>query len=291
MDLKQLEYFVAVVDEGNISAAAKKLHMSQPPLSTQIHLLEDELNCILFERGARKIQLTEAGRMLYNRASVMLEMSRLIKKELNDYSSGKKGVLRLGIVSSVSNAALDEWIADFHSQYPNISFEISEANTYELIDMLEANLIELAIVRSPFQADGMEIYSLKREIMNAVGNKMYFEGMGDKVSLKDIAEKPLIFYRRWENIFLSAFQDADVSPYVFCLNDDARTTASWADKGLGIGILPESAKSLLNNKDTVAYEIDDDRLLTQIYIVVHRNAYRSEIAKIFIDFVKDKCKI
>ena len=64
MDIKQLLYFVTVVDEGNISSAAKKLHISQPPLSTQIRLLEEELGSILFERGARKIQLTEAGRML-----------------------------------------------------------------------------------------------------------------------------------------------------------------------------------------------------------------------------------
>ncbi len=248
MDLKQLEYFIAVVDEGNISAAAKKLHMSQPPLSKQIHLLEDELNCILFERGARKIQLTEAGRMLYNRASIMLEMSRLVKKELTDYSSGKKGVLRFGIVSSVSDIALSEWITDFHRVYPDISFEIAEANTYELIEMLDANLIEMAIVRTPFQAEGIEIFPLKNETMIAVGNKTFFEELENKVTLKDIADKPLIFYRRWESIFLSAFAEIDVSPNVFCINDDARTTASWADRGLGIGILPESAKALLKIK-------------------------------------------
>ena len=62
MDIKQLIYFTAIVDEGNISSAAKKLHISQPPLSSQIHNLEQELGCVLFERGARKIQLTEAVR-------------------------------------------------------------------------------------------------------------------------------------------------------------------------------------------------------------------------------------
>jgi len=291
MDLKQLEYFISVVDEGNISAAAKKLHMSQPPLSKQIQLLEDELNCILFERGARKIQLTEAGRMLYNRASTMLEMSRLIKKELTDYSIGKKGVLRFGLVSSVSDIALNEWIKHFHRVYPEISFEIYEANTYELIDMLKSNLIEMAIVRTPFQADEIEVFPLKKESMYAVGNMKFFCGLGDKVSIKDLADKPLIFYRRWESIFLSVFDEEDVSPDVFCINDDARTTAVWAEGGLGIGILPQSAKSLIKNKDTVAYEIDDERLLTSIYMVVHKNAYRSEIAKAFIKFVKEKCVI
>lgn len=291
MDLKQLEYFIAVVEEGNISAAAKKLHMSQPPLSKQIHLLEEEFHCILFERGARKIQLTEAGRILYGRASAMLEMSRIAKKELMDYSRGKKGVLRFGIVSSVSDVALNEWILAFHQQYPDISFEISEANTYQLLDMLEANLIELAIVRTPFQSDGMEIVPLKKETMNAVGSRKFFRNLGERVTLKEIADRPLIFYRRWESVFNAAFAKAEVMPNIFCVNDDARTTAAWADSGLGVGILPESAGALLKNEQTEIHEIEDAGLLTEIYIVVHQNAYRSEIAKTLIDFVKNQCGI
>ena len=101
MDIKQLEYFAAVVEEGNISSAAKKLHISQPPLSTQIQKLEEDVGCVLFERGSRKIQITEAGNMLYRRAKTLIEMAELTKKELRDYNSGKHGIMRLGVVSSV----------------------------------------------------------------------------------------------------------------------------------------------------------------------------------------------
>ncbi len=68
MDLKQLQYFATVAKEGNISKAAKALHISQPPLSIQLKHLEEELGCVLFERGAREVELTEAGLLLYNRA-------------------------------------------------------------------------------------------------------------------------------------------------------------------------------------------------------------------------------
>ena len=95
MDIKQLIYFTAIVDEGNISSAAKKLHISQPPLSSQIHNLEQELGCVLFERGARKIQLTEAGEILYRRAQAIIGMADTVKRELTDYSSHMKGVIRL----------------------------------------------------------------------------------------------------------------------------------------------------------------------------------------------------
>ena len=74
MDLKQLKYFVTVAEEGTISAAAKKLFMSQPPLSTQMKLLEQELGCPLFERGQKHIRLTDTGKLLYDRAQNILKM-------------------------------------------------------------------------------------------------------------------------------------------------------------------------------------------------------------------------
>ena len=104
MELKQLSHFVTVVKEGTISGAARKLNLSQPPLSTQMKQLEDEFGCVLFERGSRKIQLTEAGQLLYERAVTMLELSEATRRELLDYNSGLTGALRLGVVSSVGRS-------------------------------------------------------------------------------------------------------------------------------------------------------------------------------------------
>ena len=91
MDLRQLRYFVTVAEEKNITAAAKKLYISQPPLSTQLHQLEQELGCVLFERGPRRIQLTEAGRMLYNRATAILQLTEQAQMELRDYTGSIVG--------------------------------------------------------------------------------------------------------------------------------------------------------------------------------------------------------
>ena len=76
MELKQLSYFVAVAEEGSITAAARRLYISQPPLSTQMKLLEQELGCQLFERGRSAIRLTEQGAILYRHALTLLEISR-----------------------------------------------------------------------------------------------------------------------------------------------------------------------------------------------------------------------
>ena len=101
MDLKQLSYFVKIVEEGSISGAAKKLFMSQPPLSSQMKLLETELDCTLFERGSRTIRLTEAGETLYNYSRSLLQLSNVAKQETMNAARHFNGVLRIGIVSSL----------------------------------------------------------------------------------------------------------------------------------------------------------------------------------------------
>ena len=106
MDIRQLIYFATIVEEGSISAAAKKLHLSQPPLSYQLKLLEEELHLQLLQRGARGVQLTEAGKVLYKRAQGILELTERTQKELQAMAGGFAGTLHIGTVSSSGASGL-----------------------------------------------------------------------------------------------------------------------------------------------------------------------------------------
>ena len=123
MELKQLQAFMAVVEEGTISAAAKRLHMAQPPLSCQMKSLEEELGTPLFWRGARHITLTPAGQALYKRAQQMQRLSETAKQEVAALRGKVQGTLRIGTVSS-SSARLLPYVRAFHAQYPEIRFEL-----------------------------------------------------------------------------------------------------------------------------------------------------------------------
>ncbi len=101
MDLKQLRYFTTVAEEGTISAAAKKLFMSQPPLSTQMKLLEQELGCSLFERGQKHIRLTETGRLLYDRAQTLLRMEASMRQDVEACARTEKDPYRGSFVGDM----------------------------------------------------------------------------------------------------------------------------------------------------------------------------------------------
>lgn len=242
MELKTLYTFVTVVQEGSISAAARQLHMTQPPLSAHIAQLEAELHTCLFQRGGRHIRLTSAGEELYRRAVPILEMARLAKEEVSRYSEGVEDTLHMGVVSSV--AALVGWLPIYCQAHPKVRFELFEGNTYHLLQQIRAGILQLAIVRTPFAAGELETVPLLEETLVAVGTEKWFcdenGQVPQEVSLSMLEQKPLIVYRRWEGVLSRIFERKGLRLHTFCCNDDARTTLTWAASGVGVGILPRS---------------------------------------------------
>ena len=286
MDIRQLLYFTTIAEEGSISAAAKKLHLSQPPLSYQMKLLEEELHLPLIERSARGIELTEAGRVLYKRAQGILELSELTRKEMLAMASGFTGTLHIGTVSS-SGASLLGWrIPAFHQKYPQIGFAIHEGNTFELMEMLESGLIELAIVRTPFHNDQLNCLYLSPEPMIAAGAASFFPaGMpsGQPISLELLGHAPVILYRRFEKILLSLCEQKGITPQVFCIADDARTTLMWAEAGFGVAVVPQSAYRIMPHHNMVYGELSEEDLHTRIAAVCKKGCSLSWAAQQFLE--------
>lgn len=296
LDIKQLEYFVTIVDTGNISAAAKSLHMSQPPLSNQMKLLEEELGLTLFTRGSRHIQLTEAGRILYNKACILLELTKSTMEELDSFKKGTTTTLKIGIASSVGNIFLKKWILPFHKANPNIHYEIIEANTYELLEYLKTSHLDCALVRTPFPSMPFKSIPLLEEPLVAVGKKNYFlqdnfptestfKENADSITLSDLCHVPILLYRRWENILLNVLKERNLEWNIFCKNDDARTTLMWVNEGLGVGIVPKSATDFANSQVTIIKNITDSTISSSIALVYNPNATHSNAAKEFINFL------
>lgn len=288
MDIRKLVYFVTIVEEGNISSASKKLHVSQPPLSSQLKILEEELGIKLMERGPRNITLTEGGKLLYKRAKNIIDLAEATKRELEDFENGIQGTLSLGTVSSSGAILLSRRVVEFHKNHPKIAFHIHEGNTYELLELLTAGIIEMAIVRTPFKMDKFNGVFLEEEPMIAVMRKDFDWNEDEKIiTLKALENKPVILYRRLKNLIVSSCNQDGFDPRIFCENDDARTTLMWAQAGLGIGIIPKSAFDIIKSENMVYKVIDNKELYTKIGAIWMKNRYLSSIAKSFIEVFKE----
>lgn len=292
MDIKQLSYFIAIAEEGNITAAAKRLHISQPPLSIQLKALEQELGVILVERGARSVTLTDAGRLLYKHACQIISLTNTAIKELEDFDNGVKGTLRLGTISSSGTALLNGRLQSYHRDNPHIDFEIHEGNTYQLLELLHNNIIEVAVIRTPFQSENIVCHYLEKEPMAAVAHRKFFENVKtQQISISDLAEFPLIYYRRYEQLIQAAFEKYRISPNVFCKNDDARTTLLWARAGMGVAITPQSAAEMIPDEQLVLKTIDEPSLFSRIAAVYRKNTPLSPAAVRFLELFEEQLRL
>ncbi|MTT32101.1 LysR family transcriptional regulator [Terrilactibacillus sp. BCM23-1] len=289
MDIRQLKYFLAVSEEQQITAAAKKLHISQPPLSHQIKLLEEELNVQLFERGSRNVQLTEAGTILRHRAEEILELIKLTIKELNDVNEGIHGTLSIGTVASSYSTVIPERLSSFHDKYPNVNFQIWEGDTYRITELLDNGVIEFGFIRTPYNTEHYDSLVLPHKAHNdpmiAVVNDNHnflSEIDVDVISLSAMKGKPIIIHRRYEERLVKACKKQTFKPDMVCVSDDIRSMLTMADAGLGIAIVPKSTIHLVANDHLIYKEINEPSLETTVALIWVRNRYLSATARHFI---------
>jgi DNA-binding transcriptional LysR family regulator len=284
MDIKQLKYFLTIVEEGQITAAAKKLHIAQPPLSQQLKLLEEELGVKLLERGPRNVKLTDAGRILRARAREILELSDSTVNEINDFKKGLKGTLTIGTTSSLGSLLLKNVISKFHKEYSGVKFSIREGNTFTISELLNKGVIEIGIVRTPFKSLNYGCKYMKKEPMIAAMTKEdCCDIKGKNITLYELGSKPIILYRRFEQLIMETCLENGVELEIFCKNDDARTALMWANAGLGVAIVPKSAFDLVCNEELIYKEIEAPKLVTSIVAIWIKDRYISSLAEKFIE--------
>ena len=283
MTLKQLKYFTAVAEERQITAAAKKLHIAQPPLSYQLAELEKELGVRLVKRGPRNVELTDAGELFFKRAQQILDMTASAAREAGSCGRGMRGVLSIGMVSSSGGIVPNRNMLAFTENYPEVRFEIHEGNTFAIIGMLEKGIVDLGVVRTPFPCERFHCRYSAPEPMEAVMPAGHVCGGESGVTLRELAEHPLILYRRFETLVREIFAEENLDPFVCCLNDDARTTYTWALKGFGVGIMPRSELMVLNREGLVSRDILCEKLVTRIAVIWERGRYLSPLARRFVE--------
>ncbi|QND83217.1 LysR family transcriptional regulator [Chromobacterium vaccinii] len=144
MELRHLRYFLAVADEGHFGRAAEKLHIVQPALSAQIRSLEEELGVTLFVRSTRKVELSDAGRILLIEARRMVEQAERAKSVMRRAARGETGVVRIGFVgNAVAAGRLSDDLLAFHAAWPDVAVELHEMAPAAQLEALLAGRLDV----------------------------------------------------------------------------------------------------------------------------------------------------
>lgn len=281
MDLKRLHYFVTIAETLNITKAAEKLHMSQPPLTYQLKALEEELGVTLFERSTRKMELTSAGSKFLERATQILDLVQLTTEEFRDLSSGVQTV-RIGFVASSAALLSPEKLKAFHRKYPDIHFSMKEGNTYEVLEYLHHGHIDIGLVRTPFNGEKYDITYLPDEPMIAVRHTPF---PTDRLALSFFKDKPLVLDKRFRALITESCLKEGFMPHIICEGEDSRSLIAWASADIGLAILPYSGRKFIHNSPLHYAVIDSHALNTKSAIVRRKENIYEDYLQAFIDLL------
>lgn len=289
MDIRQLRYFCAIAEEGQISRAAQRLHIAQPPLSYQLKLLEEELGVKLVDRNTRSLSLTQAGHVFYQRAEQILGMLQAAASEVKDVEYGVNGILAIGSPPAIGNIYIPERIARFHKEYPYVRFQWREGNTFRILELLESDMIEFGIVRLPVPAGAYEQRPLLTESWLAVA-RQNDERWRDKnaLTLEELAGVPLILMHRQAGIYchdmvVDEMKAKGISPDIVCESDNISAILALVEKGIGMAILPESTLSVRPAEDFHRMAISGCQLESSSAIIWKKEKRLSRAAKLFLE--------
>ena len=286
MDIRQLRYFRVIATEGTISGAAKQLYMTQPSLSQQLRILEQGLGVKLLDRGSRKIKLTEAGRLLYERAGQMLEILNTTEAEVKELHEGYKGTLSIGTIASAGTTLLPGVIRSFHQKYPNVKFQLYEGDTSRILDLLNNGLIEIGLIRSAFNSEFYHWLDLAPEPFIIAIAKTWDHGSHcEFVPLTELADMPLLVHRSNENMIVDCCRKAGFEPHILCKGDDVRSLLVLANEGIGAAVVAKSALGLVPSSG-LTYRILDAPLEIKKAVIWMRDRYLSTTAKNFINAIE-----
>ncbi|SEA33965.1 DNA-binding transcriptional regulator, LysR family [Thalassobacillus cyri] len=294
MDLKQLRYFRAVAEEKQVTRAAKKLHMAQPPLSQQIKMIEDELDLKLFDRQGRSLELTKAGEILYEKSGKILSDFEEALIEVHETSEGIRGTMHIGSNKSCFSF-LRTTLHHFKAENPDVSYQLREGDTSLLEECILNREIELAVVRLPLQYEEFDMLPLPSEPYLLVAPDSWNldkvgEGYVGFNILKDI---PLMLLHRIKGsgqyeLILDEIRNHGIEPNVICEAPDPTMLLSLVSEGMGATIVPESTLHAFSFNNIQSYAFSDINIKAESVVIWHKDRYLSKAAQRFIHTLKEQ---
>ena len=249
MEIKDMRAFYAIVEEGNISHAAQRLDIAQPALSRQMKRLETSLGVQLFERGSRRIRLTDAGKVMYARVEHILGIVDGAVREITEMGSGVAGSVRLGTITTSGAMLVPELLSEFHRRYPQVTYQIWEAEGARILELLDNRVIEIGITRTQVDAKVYESIVLPNEPLVVIMNREQEIGKkAHEVKLSELKKVPLLVPLRWQSVFTANCKKHGFTPNIVCVSDSIVQDLLLTKMGMGMALLPVSSKTLLTDE-------------------------------------------
>lgn len=261
MELRQLHYFIAVAEELHFGRAAKRLQMTQPPLSQQIQQLEEELGEVLFRRTKRVVELTDAGKVFLEGVKGLFEQLDSTISLTKRAARGEIGTLTIGYVGAATYDFLPPLIRTYRNQYPDVEIKLRELSTPEQVEELHNRKLDIGLIRPPIQSDILTTEVI-HETPCMLALSIHHPLAGEqRITLSQLRNESFILLSRpiWPGFYdeiVSMCHATGYNPSIRQETTEYHTVIGLVAAGVGIAIVPASLRNF-TLKEVVYRKIED----------------------------------
>ena len=288
MEIRVLRYFLTVVREESITKAAEVLHITQPTLSRQLAQMEEEIGVRLFDRGTRKIRLTNEGLLLRRRAEEILQLVDKTEKELVEQEEQVEGKISIGCGEVASVQMLPDLIRNFHQKYPLVTFDLFTATADLVKEQMDKGLLDLGLLLEPIEMGKYEFIRLDMKERWVVLMPPDDPLAGRKyVKADELAELPLILPRRMQvqSELASWFGDYYKNLNILFTSNLSTNGAVMVSRGLAYSLVIEGAVPFWDSSKIVCRPLYPE-LMSTCVLAWKREQPFSLAATKFIEYAK-----
>lgn len=291
MNLRDLEYLVAIDEELHFHRAAERCFVSQPTLSGQLKKLEAELGVLLIERNNRKVSMTDAGRAVVEHARVVLAETNAIKNLASSFQDPMVGDVRVGIIPTIAPYLLPIIMPHLHSHYKNLKLWLYEYQTDILLEKLQKAELDFLILALPIDKHDFIEQDLFREPFRLAVNRDQLLAKKKQINLGDIAKKDLLLLEEGHCLrghILDVCLVAGIKEQGQYKATSLETLRHMVGEGMGMTLMPELAvPKKINKTDEIRYvEFSDPKPNRRIGMLYRKNSYREETFNNISELIK-----
>ena len=287
MNIHQLKYFVTIAETGQVTEAAQRLYITQPPLSRSMKRLESELGVVLFTRTKKGFELTDAGEVFYEKSKRLLKNYQEMLSALRETSEGVRGRIRIGS-GYPTIPLLTEKLASFQTQYPYVDIYLVQEDPDDLIAMLKKDEVDMIFLPHLLDDPSFEVIPLAPDPMVLVVNPLLDPVPEEEtIPVEKLEGLPFCMLRSgdfygYNGILIRECQRHGFTPRILCQCNSAATAMVLVAQGLGLSYQPKMIVDALANNNLYAKKIRGFESSMRPVIVLNRDSYISKAPRTFL---------
>ena len=289
MDIKQLKYFVAIMDAKSFSRAARALFVSQSTLSKAMNALQDDLGVRLLYFSGKQMYATQYGTQLYNMAKNMIEQHEAILDALHDQPHVAKGVIRIGLPPIIGTCVCPEFLASFLQEHPGIEFIIDQHCCYDIQQLVDKNRLEIGFTVLPTISSSFETVDITVDTHVLIVGKGHRLAGCPSVCYSDLRDEKFIMLNEeymLYNSVISKCRECDYEPNIAVRLNNWDLIVQLVRIGMGVAVMPRPIVEQFARKDVASIEIDHPDSHWHVVMISSKNQYETVAVKAFKEHVR-----